>query len=139
LDPYTSLDRLVGLLVLLGLGTGLFTSPISSAIVGSVPRERRGVASGVMSTARGLGMVLGFCLGGAVFTALRNQTGLAPTPAATGEAVGTALCVAAGLATLATAALCTANNPLGAAIRFARAGVRLPVRRHLDTPTTLRA
>lgn len=104
-DANTPLTGVVGLLMLLGLGMGLFTAPISSAILGSVPRERRGVASGVMSTARGLGMVLGFALGGSVFAAIIRSIDTGTNPAAVTHAADTTLLVAAGLATLATVAL----------------------------------
>jgi len=53
---------------LFGLGTGLFTSPNSSAIMGSVPRFRLGIAGSVLATTRNTGMVLGIMTGGAVLT-----------------------------------------------------------------------
>ena len=53
-------------LALFGLGTGLFQSPITSAVMGSAPRSRLGIASGVLSTTRNVGMVFGIALGGAV-------------------------------------------------------------------------
>lgn len=43
----------------LGLGLGLFMSPNNSAIMGAVPRERLGVASGLMSLSRTLGQTTG--------------------------------------------------------------------------------
>lgn len=57
-------------LVLAGLGTGMFVSPNNSAMLGSAPRERRGIASGIMATARNVGMVLGIGLAGAIFTSV---------------------------------------------------------------------
>ncbi|HEX2172267.1 MAG TPA: MFS transporter, partial [Dehalococcoidia bacterium] len=62
-------------LVVCGLGIGLFTSPNNSAIMGSAPIERRGVASGVVATARSVGMVLGIALTGALFTSLLALNG----------------------------------------------------------------
>ena len=60
---------LVGLgLGIAGFGTGAFISPNTSALMGSAPRTRQGVASGVLGTARNLGMVLGIGLAGAVLT-----------------------------------------------------------------------
>lgn len=53
-------------LSLFGLGTGLFQSPINSAVMGSVPKFRLGIAGGVLGTTRNIGMVLGIALGGAV-------------------------------------------------------------------------
>lgn len=53
----------------LGLGVGLFQSPNNSAIMGSVPRHRLGIASGMLATMRNVGMVMGIAVAGAVFAA----------------------------------------------------------------------
>lgn len=53
---------------LAGLGTAFFVSPNNTAIMGSVPLSRRGIASGTVATARNLGMVVGVALAGLVFT-----------------------------------------------------------------------
>jgi EmrB/QacA subfamily drug resistance transporter len=53
-------------LSLFGMGTGMFQSPITSAVMGSVPKFRLGIAAGVLSTTRNIGMVLGIAAGGAV-------------------------------------------------------------------------
>lgn len=45
-------------LVLGGLGVGLFRSPNASSVMGSVPREKRGVAAGVRSTIINTSMAL---------------------------------------------------------------------------------
>jgi len=55
-----------GLLAVMGLGSGMFQSPNSSAIMGSVPRHRLGVAAGMQATMRNTGMVLGVALSGAI-------------------------------------------------------------------------
>ncbi|HEY1293212.1 MAG TPA: MFS transporter [Chloroflexota bacterium] len=96
---------IVGVLFVLGLGVALFNSPTASAILGAAPRERRGIASGVMSTARGIGMVVGFALGGAVFTAVLGQGGLEATPSSIAQAADATLLLSAVLAILATVAL----------------------------------
>ena len=54
-------------LVPLGLGAGLFQSPNNSAIMGAAPRERLGVASGLLALSRTFGQVTGVPLIGAVF------------------------------------------------------------------------
>ena len=46
------------LLVVFGLGQGLFSSPNISSVMGSVPRERHGVASGVRATMFNAGSVV---------------------------------------------------------------------------------
>jgi len=53
----------------LGLGMGMFQSPNNSAIMGAVPRERLGVASGLIGLSRTLGNSTGLPLMGSLFTA----------------------------------------------------------------------
>jgi EmrB/QacA subfamily drug resistance transporter len=55
-------------LALAGLGTGIFISPNTSALMGSAPKHRQGIASGIQAAARNIGMVLGVGLAGAIFT-----------------------------------------------------------------------
>jgi MFS family permease len=55
-------------MVIVGMGTGTFISPNTSALMGAAPRERQGIASGVQGAARNFGMVLGIGLAGAIFT-----------------------------------------------------------------------
>lgn len=61
-------------LAVVGLGTGIFISPNSSALMGSAPRHRQGIAAGVLASARNVGMVLGVGLAGAVFTTMLGQS-----------------------------------------------------------------
>jgi EmrB/QacA subfamily drug resistance transporter len=67
-----------------GLGMAVFQSPNNSAIMGAAPRERLGVASGMLSLNRTLGQTMGISLQGAYF-ASRLQT-----YAGTGSDVSTA-------------------------------------------------
>jgi EmrB/QacA subfamily drug resistance transporter len=55
-------------LALIGLGIGLFQSPNNSALLGSVPHSRMGVASGMLALMRNLGLVMGTAVAGAVWT-----------------------------------------------------------------------
>jgi hypothetical protein len=48
----------------------MFQSPNNSAIMGGVPRERLGLASGLLSLSRTLGQTAGVPLLGAIFAAL---------------------------------------------------------------------
>ena len=57
---------LVWRLVLIGLGQGLFMSPNSSSVLGSVPRARVGTASGMLAQMRVNGQTLGIALSGAI-------------------------------------------------------------------------
>ncbi|MCB0170684.1 MAG: MFS transporter, partial [Anaerolineae bacterium] len=51
----------------IGIGMGIFQSPNNSAIMGSVPRERLGVASGLLSITRTLGQTVGIAILGALW------------------------------------------------------------------------
>ncbi len=51
-----------------GVGIGLFVAPNNSALMGAAPRNRQGIAAGVLALARNVGMVLGIGLSGAIFT-----------------------------------------------------------------------
>ncbi len=68
LDPAAPLSAVAACLFITGFGLGIFVSPNTNALMGSAPRERQGTASGVLATARSLGMVLGIGLAGAIFT-----------------------------------------------------------------------
>jgi hypothetical protein len=56
----------------LGLGSGLFLTPNNSAVMGSVPDSKQGVASGMLAMMKYIGMVLGVAISGAVFTSSRQ-------------------------------------------------------------------
>jgi EmrB/QacA subfamily drug resistance transporter len=61
-----ALPDLIWRLVLLGIGQGMFMSPNSSAVLGSVPRLRVGTASGTLAQMRVNGQALGIALSGAI-------------------------------------------------------------------------
>lgn len=48
-----------------GIGLGMFQSPNNSAVMGSVPRERTGVASSLLSLSRTIGQTIGISILGA--------------------------------------------------------------------------
>ena len=73
LDTVAHVPLLLGGLVLLGVGMGLFTPPNNSAIMGSAPRDKLGVAGGVLNMMRSLGLILGVDISGAVFTTLEHR------------------------------------------------------------------
>jgi len=68
IGPDTKLWLVALGLAVAGFGTGTFISPNTSALMGSAPKSRQGIASGVQATARNFGMVLGIGLAGAIFT-----------------------------------------------------------------------
>lgn len=57
-------------LAVVGLGSGMFQSPNNSTVMGSVPPQYLGIASGVLAAMRNVGMVLGIGVAGAVLYAL---------------------------------------------------------------------
>jgi EmrB/QacA subfamily drug resistance transporter len=66
LTPETPLPQALGSFALFGLGLGLFMAPNNSAVMSSVPPQRRGVASGLLATVRYMGQSLGVAIGGTV-------------------------------------------------------------------------
>jgi MFS family permease len=69
---------LVGLLAVLGVGLGLFTSPNNAAIMGSVPPRQSGMASGILNMSRGLGTALGLAVTSLIFSVAGGDTGSHP-------------------------------------------------------------
>lgn len=63
----------------LALGTGIFLSPNQSAVMGAVPPERLGIASGLLSLSQTLGETVGLALIATLFSLLtRASAKLAP-------------------------------------------------------------
>lgn len=60
-------------LIILGIGMGLFTPPNNSAIMGSAPKERLGVAGGILNMMRALGLIFGVDISGVIFTSLEHS------------------------------------------------------------------
>jgi EmrB/QacA subfamily drug resistance transporter len=100
----------VGRVLWIGLGMGTFQSPNNSAIMGSVPRERLGTASGLLSLTRTLGQTTGVALIGALWAGLvklRDGTAEATTASVSAQlsalqwvsrAIAVLICVALALA-----------------------------------------
>jgi len=95
-------------LAICGFGTGMFVAPNNSALMGSAPRNRQGIAAGVLALARNVGMVLGIGLTGAIFTTILAH-GNQNDPATLVDAFDISLLFAAGM------------SLLGALISYARA------------------
>jgi MFS family permease len=67
IDVRTPVARIVAALVIVGSGRAIFQPPNNSALMGSAPRERQGIAAGMMATARVLGQSLSVALAGLLF------------------------------------------------------------------------
>jgi len=96
LGPDTQLWLIVAAMAVAGAGTGIFISPNTSALMGSAPRARQGIASGVQAAARNFGMVLGIGLAAAIFTTHLAKGGTESFYAG----IGQAFLVASGIALL---------------------------------------
>jgi predicted MFS family arabinose efflux permease len=68
LTPTTPYSQMVPAFIVAGLGMTLFFVPVASLVLGSVPKELEGVASGTNASFRELGGVFGIALLGAVFS-----------------------------------------------------------------------
>jgi EmrB/QacA subfamily drug resistance transporter len=67
LDAQTTVTGYLLRLMPIGIGMGVFQSPNNSAIMGSAPRERLGIVSGLLSITRTLGQTTGIAIFGALW------------------------------------------------------------------------
>jgi EmrB/QacA subfamily drug resistance transporter len=96
----TPLVVIAAILLLIGLGVGCFSSPNTSAALGASPPRQRGIASGVLATARNVGMVLGIGIGGAIFASLLGPASAGAAAEAVVHAADAGLLAAAAFAVL---------------------------------------
>ena len=80
LDQDTSTWGFILRVLPIGIGYGIFQSPNNSAVMGSVPRERLGVASGLLSISRAVGQTTGIAVLGALWAARVAFYNGAPPP-----------------------------------------------------------
>ncbi len=94
-----TLPDLIWRLVLMGIGQGLFMSPNSSAVLGSVPGRRVGTASGTLAQMRVTGQSLGIAVSAAIVATRLpvHLAGGASQSAALAGAIHDAFWVAAGV------------------------------------------
>ena len=98
LGPASPLSHVAVLLAVIGFGTGIFVSPNSSALLGAAPAQRRGIAAGILATARNVGMALGVGLAGAIFSTVLARGSAHGTSGALFEAISAAFRIAAAIA-----------------------------------------
>ncbi|WP_437599083.1 MFS transporter [Sorangium sp. So ce590] len=109
LGPRPERVSLLAALGLVGLGSGLFTAPNNSRILGAAPRDQQGTAAGLLAEARNVGMLCGVAASGAMFAALGG-----------GEPVEAAESGALGAAFRGTMLAASALAALGAGVSAAR-------------------
>ncbi|MFT3737696.1 MAG: MFS transporter [Breznakibacter sp.] len=74
LTPYTSNYLIIGLLVVMGIGFGLFSSPNINTIMGSVTPQLLGVASGTAATMRIIGQMVSMTITALLFSIIFGNT-----------------------------------------------------------------
>jgi Major Facilitator Superfamily len=84
LDAASSWTHLIPGMIAGGIGIGLVNPPLASTAVGVVPPQRAGMASGINSTFRQVGIATGIALLGALFSAKVKDEVLALTAAVPG-------------------------------------------------------
>jgi MFS family permease len=108
------------LMAFTGLGQGFFNTANQTALIGSVPREYRGFATGMVQMSFGLGSLLGTSLGSVLLTLMfRYASGL---PDAAPSAADPASFV---FAMKATCAVCLAVTVVAFAASLMRGGARV--------------
>lgn len=65
--------HIVGILLLLGVGNGMFNPPNNADLLSSVPKDRLGNASAMMGLTRTVGMVFGVALSTTIFVGVRDH------------------------------------------------------------------
>ncbi|MFQ5840558.1 MAG: MFS transporter, partial [Candidatus Methylomirabilales bacterium] len=68
IEPHSGVWAVLGALTLYGIGAALFQSPNNSAVLRAVPEAQRGKASGILATARNLGLATGVAVAALVLS-----------------------------------------------------------------------
>jgi EmrB/QacA subfamily drug resistance transporter len=87
LQPDTGYTVIWWNLTMMGVGMGLTMTPMTAAVMGSVPADRAGMASAVANTTREVGGVFGVALMGAIVTS-RSQSLLSTSLSRLGATAG---------------------------------------------------
>ncbi|MEV6175371.1 MFS transporter [Streptomyces sp. NPDC051954] len=95
-EPGVGYDRLVGPLIVAGVGISMVFPSVANAVTASVPLGDAGVAAGVNNALRELGGVFGVAVAAAVFTTYGGYA----TPETFVDGCGPALWAAAGIAAI---------------------------------------
>ena len=78
LTPETPIWSIVALLLILGLGYALFSSPNTNAIMSSVDRRHYGVASSMVATMRAIGQLMSMAIAMMVFSVVMGPVQVVP-------------------------------------------------------------
>jgi EmrB/QacA subfamily drug resistance transporter len=77
LSPDAKIIIIVLLLGLSAVGSSLFNTPNSSAIMGAAPQERIGTVSALMPTLRSIGLIIGIAVAQAIYVAIAGDATIA--------------------------------------------------------------
>jgi EmrB/QacA subfamily drug resistance transporter len=115
----SSWTHLIPGFIVSGLGAGLVNPPLASTAIGVVPPRKAGMASGVNSTFRQVGIAMGIAALGSLFTsAMQSHLSSALPPSLAGSAATLATAVRQGTIGQALAAAPAAERgAIGAALR----------------------
>jgi EmrB/QacA subfamily drug resistance transporter len=78
LNPDISLLFIIGILIILGFGYALFSSPNTNAIMCSVEKKHYGIASGSVATMRTVGMTLSMAIATILFSIIIGNAEISP-------------------------------------------------------------
>ncbi len=78
LSPATPLPVIIGCLMVLGFGYGIFSSPNTNAIMSSVAKRHLGIASGMNATVRSFGQLLSMAIAMASFAVFIGPSTITP-------------------------------------------------------------
>lgn len=81
LPSHPPLAIIWGLLALIGIGAGLFSSPQNSSILNTVTKPDMGLASSLLATQRNMGRAIGVAFASIILSLVWMSYGLGPTPA----------------------------------------------------------
>ena len=118
INEKTPIISLVLLLLMIGTGFGLFSSPNSNAIMGSVEKRYLGIASGVVGTMRMIGQMMSMGIAMMLLSLYIGQHKISPSTypglmhsMKTGFIIFSALCVLGTFASLARNTRTVGNRP----------------------------
>lgn len=88
-------QQIMPITAMIGIGAGLFTAPNNSAIMGSAPLDRQGVAGAILAAARTTGFASGVALSGVVYISRLHAHCHLPQPTAIAHAMHASMAVIA--------------------------------------------
>jgi EmrB/QacA subfamily drug resistance transporter len=90
LDAASGVGLVIGGLVIAGFGQGFSFNISNSAGMESIPDDKAGIGSGVLSLTRLMGIIVGLALSGALFKGVENRSLVSSFESASGKALSSA-------------------------------------------------